>query len=54
MSSMKVKSRIMSPWLKTLMVSPFEMALAKSIGAMSGRPHGPYTVKYRRPVIAMP
>jgi hypothetical protein len=25
------------------------MALVKSIGDMSGRPHGPYTVKKRRP-----
>ena len=30
--------------------SPFRIALAKIIGDMSGRPHGPYTVKKRSPV----
>jgi len=40
-SSMKVKSRSMSPWLKTWIGLPSRMARAKSIGDMSGRPHGP-------------
>ncbi|MNW13342.1 hypothetical protein D3C71_2112800 [compost metagenome] len=50
MSSMKVKSRCIWPWLNTLIGSPLRMASVNSHGAMSGRPHGPYTVKKRRPV----
>ena len=44
----------MLPLLKTLMGLPARMASVKSIGAMSGLPHGPYTVKNLNPVAFMP
>ena len=40
----------MSPWLKTSIGSRCMIARANSIGLMSGRPHGPYTVKKRSTV----
>jgi hypothetical protein len=54
MSPIQVKSRCICPWLNPLIGSPARIALAKSIGAMSGRPQGPYTVKKRRPVAGSP
>ena len=54
MSSMKVKSRCILPWLNTLIGSPARIARANSIGAISGLPQGPYTVKKRRPVAGRP
>ena len=33
--------------------STSNMALVNKIGAISGRPHGPYTVKKRNPVVGM-
>ena len=54
MSSMKVKSRPMSPWLNTGIGSPLRMARVKMNAAMSGLPHGPYTVKKRKPVSGRP
>ena len=50
MSSMYVKSRIICPWLNTGMGSPARIPRVNLNSAMSGRPHGPYTVKKRRPV----
>ena len=53
-SSMKVKSRLKLPLLNTLIGSPLLIAVANSIGAISGRPQGPYTVKKRSPVVGRP
>jgi hypothetical protein len=36
------------------MVSPFSISFVKSEMAMSGRPHGPYTVKNRSPTLFRP
>ena len=49
-SSMYVKSRRIRPWLNSLIGRPCKIASRKSHIAMSGRPHGPYTVKKRKPV----
>jgi hypothetical protein len=54
MSSTYVKSRTIFPSLNTGIASPARMPLVNLKSAMSGRPHGPYTVKKRRPVIGMP
>ncbi len=53
MSSMYVKSRSILPALKTSIGRPSTIAFVNSIGAWSGRPHGPYTVKKRRPVVGI-
>ena len=50
MSSTNVKSRLWWPWLNTSMGLPSRMFFVNRNSAMSGRPHGPYTVKKRRPV----
>ena len=54
MSSTKVKSRRMFPWLNTSIGRPSRMALVNRNSAMSGRPQGPYTVKKRSPVVGRP
>ena len=33
---------------------PSQIARENSVGAMSGRPQGPYTVKKRKPVVGRP
>src|SRR5690606_23860211 len=51
MSATYVKSRRCLPWLNTLIGLPSRMFLVNRKSAMSGRPHGPYTVKNRNPVV---
>jgi hypothetical protein len=46
--------KVIWPLLKTWMGSPLRMARVNKESAMSGRPHGPYTVKNRIPVAGKP
>ncbi len=52
-SSTKVKSRFSRPASYSVMGRPETIASANIHGAMSGLPHGPYTVKKRSPVCGM-
>src|SRR5258707_13201877 len=52
-SSTYVKSRTIFPSLNTGIGSPARMPRVNLKSAMSGRPHGPYTVKKRSPVDGM-
>src|SRR6187455_863598 len=54
MSSTYVKSRRIWPLLKTSIGRFSRMAFVNRNAAMSGRPHGPYTVKNRKPVSGNP
>ena len=49
-----MKSRSIWPLLKTSIGRPARIALVNRNNAMSGRPHGPYTVKKRKPVVGRP
>ena len=50
MSSIKVKSLCIFPLLNTLIVCCPNIAFVKIIGAISGLPQGPYTVKNLNPI----
>ena len=49
-SSIYVKSRSISPLLKTFIGRLCKIASVNKKGDISGLPHGPYTVKKRSPV----
>ena len=53
-SSTYVKSRIILPLLKTLIGRSLIIASVNKNKAISGLPHGPYTVKNLKPVVGRP